>query len=179
MCVCLSVCLSICLLVCLSVCLYLVSVPSQVLPGLLRPGLCPHSQRAKEQEGMQHRAPVLSGRHPKEEEGSGRDEGKRPTSLPAPWPHPLLSQRRGEDPSKGTKKRYLDFIDILLEARVSLPLPPPSISPPSSLLLLSPPSLSLLLPPPSFLFPPNNCVRPIPQLYGACTSPGRGWAGPH
>ena len=41
------------------------------------------------------------------------------TSLPLS-PSPFI-QKRGEDPLKGSKRKYLDFIDILLEARVSLP----------------------------------------------------------
>ena len=32
----------------------------------------------------------------------------------------LTQQRKGEDVLKGRKKKYLDFIDILLEAKVSL-----------------------------------------------------------
>ena len=32
---------------------------------------------------------------------------------------PSSSQKRGEDVMKGSKRKYLDFIDILLEARVS------------------------------------------------------------
>ena len=47
-----------------------------------------------------------------------------PPSFPSPI-LPLLStvsfpwqERKGEDVLKGTKRKYLDFIDILLEARV-------------------------------------------------------------
>lgn len=72
---------------------------------------------------MQNCSRVLTKCGTTEEEGLARDEGKITPIRGPDYRGLLLSlpflQQRGEDPVKGSRRKYLDFIDILLEARVS------------------------------------------------------------